>query len=100
LADAVVKVKDGMGYDILSFDGDGTEKHIEVKTTKNNADTPFDMSLNEWMYMKKHFENYFIYRLYNYSEDENIAEFYILDKPNEQLLFRANNFKVYVKTNI
>jgi hypothetical protein len=97
LAERVDKMKDGVGYDILSFFEDGTEKHIEVKTTIGNIDKPFDISLNEWMFMRKHPNGYFIYRLFNYSEKENIAEFYILDNPKEQLLFQSTKFKAFIK---
>lgn len=31
---------DGLGYDVLSFDGDGKERLIEVKTTRYGASTP------------------------------------------------------------
>lgn len=36
---------DGMGYDILSFETDGKERLIEVKTTKYGSDTPFFVTL-------------------------------------------------------
>lgn len=35
------------GFDILSFDRDGTPKRIEVKTTKGHADRPFYLTENE-----------------------------------------------------
>jgi len=38
---------DHEGYDILSFNEIGTERLIEVKTTKYGADTPFFVSRNE-----------------------------------------------------
>ncbi|MBD8050337.1 DUF3883 domain-containing protein [Limnohabitans sp. JUR4] len=53
LADKVEHVSktkgDGLGYDILSFDANGKEKFIEVKTTSFGRDTPFfvtDRELN------------------------------------------------------
>jgi len=38
---------DGAGYDILSFEPDGRERLIEVKTTNGAARTPFFLSENE-----------------------------------------------------
>tara|TARA_B110000240_G_C13412836_1_gene415944 strand:+ start:71 stop:1093 length:1023 start_codon:yes stop_codon:yes gene_type:complete len=47
----------GLGYDILSFDEDGTEKHIEVKASNSNQ---FYISDNE-LEVSKNDPNYFIY---------------------------------------
>jgi len=51
LADAVEHVSatqgDGLGYDIRSFEMDGRERLIEVKTTAFGAMTPFFASANE-----------------------------------------------------
>jgi hypothetical protein len=38
---------DGLGYDVLSFEPDGRERLIEVKTTAFNETTPFYISCNE-----------------------------------------------------
>lgn len=38
---------DGLGYDVLSFERDGTERFIEVKTTAFGERTPFFVSANE-----------------------------------------------------
>ncbi|WP_454016868.1 DUF3883 domain-containing protein [Azospirillum sp. Marseille-Q6669] len=38
---------DGSGYDILSFDSQGRERLIEVKTTNGSARTPFFLTRNE-----------------------------------------------------
>jgi hypothetical protein len=97
IAEKVEKVKDGCGYDILSFDEDGNEKYIEVKTTRRGIETPFELSLNEWIFMKKYPNGYLIYRLFNYNQVGNVSEFYILDNPKDQLLFQATSFKAYIK---
>ena len=56
---------DGTGYDIKSFDEDGTEIFIEVKTTKQGINTEFFMSPNEIEFSELHFENYYLYRVYD-----------------------------------
>jgi hypothetical protein len=38
---------DGAGFDIASFDPDGRERFIEVKTTNGAATTPFFLTRNE-----------------------------------------------------
>ncbi|MBB3106470.1 hypothetical protein FHS24_000971 [Psychrobacter luti] len=69
---------DGAGYDILSFDLDGNEKYIEVKTTKLNSDTPFYLTDNELEFSKKEASNYYLYRVYDFDIQANQAKFYIL----------------------
>lgn len=56
---------DGEGYDILSFDAEGRQLFIEVKTTGGSCQDQFFMSANELEFAKKHPENYYVYRLYN-----------------------------------
>ena len=38
---------DGAGYDILSYEPDGAERFLEVKTTNGSARTPFFLTRNE-----------------------------------------------------
>ena len=56
LADKVDHVSqskgDGLGYDVLSFDADGKERFIEVKTTTFGQATPFFVSRGELTYPK------------------------------------------------
>jgi hypothetical protein len=68
---------DGLGYDIKSFEIDGTDKFIEVKTTRKNDVDGFYMSSNEINVSKEKSQNYFIYRLYNVSEKEGKADLYV-----------------------
>ncbi|MES2654056.1 MAG: DUF3883 domain-containing protein [Bacteroidota bacterium] len=96
LADKVEKVKDGRGFDILSFNEDGKELYIEVKTTRGGENTSFDLSLNEYLFAKQH-TSFCIYRLYNYDEGLNNADFFIIDNPLEKLLFQPTGFRVYYK---
>lgn len=69
---------DGLGYDILSFDEDGTQIYIEVKTTKGNANSTFYITRNELEKSKIEKENYRLYRVYNYGTENNKAELLIL----------------------
>ncbi|WP_223901623.1 DUF3883 domain-containing protein [Lactobacillus laiwuensis] len=60
------EVDDSLGYDILSYEKDGTPRYIEVKTTeqrKNNGELSFFISQNE-LEKAKALKNYWIYQVY------------------------------------
>lgn len=57
---------DGLGYDILSFEPDGRERYIEVKTTAYLAETPFFVSPNEIAFSDGHAEQFHLYRLFDF----------------------------------
>ena len=97
LAKQVSIRKDGEGFDILSFNENGKEKFIEVKTTKGNEKTPFHLSINEKLFAEQNFENYVIYRLYNFEEEQNTADFYEIYNLEKELLFQPTEFRVYLK---
>lgn len=72
LADSVEWVSkdtgDGLGFDILSKNLNGTDKYIEVKTTKLSKESPFFFSTNEYMFSKENSENFHLYRLFNFND--------------------------------
>ncbi|MFN8713899.1 MAG: DUF3883 domain-containing protein [Bacteroidota bacterium] len=91
-------VLDGEGYDVYSFDTNGNEKFIEVKTTTGDELTPFYMSENEVAFMQTHLNEYYIYRVYNYDEGNNSGEFFeIKNNVESQLLMKPTQFKVLIK---
>lgn len=57
---------DGAGFDILSFDGDGRERFIEVKTTAYVAETPFFVTPNEVDFSRERSDQFHLYRLFNF----------------------------------
>jgi len=61
-----VKRGDGLGYDILSFETDGRERFIEVKTTAFAKATPFYISRNEVEFSRVASERYHLYRLFEF----------------------------------
>ena len=69
---------DKAGFDILSFDKNGSKIYIEVKTTTVAEDTPFFISQNELDFSKKNSINYYLYRVYNLSAKKKSASFYIV----------------------
>lgn len=98
LAAKVEQKRDGVGYDILSFDEAGNEKYIEVKTTTGNKHAPFWMSANEVDFMRQNEGKYCIYRLHNYNKKLNRAVFFVLnDNIGEQLLMQPTQYKMVLK---
>lgn len=57
---------DGLGFDILSFDADGRERFIEVKTTAYDAETPFFISPNEVNFSGHKPDQFHLYRLFSF----------------------------------
>ena len=62
-------VTDSSGYDILSYDEEGNEKHIEVKTTSTGLDTEFFITENEKNASIRNKDNYYLYRVYNFDSE-------------------------------
>ena len=70
LADKVDHVSqskgDGLGYDVLSFDSNGKERFIEVKTTSFGRDTPFFVSRGELALSNVAKDQFHLYRLFKF----------------------------------
>lgn len=67
---------DGLGYDILSKNFNGTDKFLEVKTTKLSRYSPFFFSANELQFSKQNEENFYLYRLFDFNKNPQL---YILN---------------------
>lgn len=82
LADQIIHVSeivgDGAGYDIHSFEGDGSDKFIEVKTTRGGSDTEFFISANEVAFSQVNPEQFHLYRIYEFDEAQQTGKFYSL----------------------
>ncbi|WP_096670867.1 DUF3883 domain-containing protein [Polaromonas sp. AET17H-212] len=57
---------DGLGYDVLSFEPDGKERFIEVKTTTFGRDTPFFVSRGELALSHGAKDQFHLYRLFEF----------------------------------
>lgn len=57
---------DGAGYDIASFEVDGKERFLEVKTTIGHKRTPFMLTRNEKDFAQEAGERFCIFRLYDW----------------------------------
>ena len=63
---------DGLGYDILSRNTNGTDRYIEVKATKLTKEAPFYFSALEYDFSKRNSSNFFLYRVFNLKEDTKL----------------------------
>lgn len=65
---------DGAGYDIQSFDANGQNRLIEVKTTNGWERTPFHISRNELAVAKERSDQWRLVRLWRFSRDPKAFE--------------------------
>lgn len=59
---------DGLGYDILSYDREGNEIYIEVKTTSGDEECSFYITDIELQKSVVSSENYYLYRVYEFDK--------------------------------
>lgn len=59
---------DAAGFDILSFNNNGDEKLIEVKTTQLGKESPFYFTRNELGVSRKEKDRYNLYRVFNFKK--------------------------------
>ena len=82
---------DGAGYDIRSFDVDGSERLIEVKTTNGPVKTPFFISENERAFSEERPDAFRLLRLYQFVEKPSAFE---LRSPlSERLALNPANYR-------
>ena len=65
---------DGAGYDIASFERDGQQRLIEVKTTNGWERTPFHISRNELAAADERHGEWRLFRLWNFSRERKAFE--------------------------
>ena len=67
---------DGLGFDVRSFDANGRERLIEVKTKAFGRETPFFVSRNELTVSEARSQNYHLYRLFDFRAAPRIFTLY------------------------
>jgi len=65
---------DGLGYDIRSFEHDGSERYIEVKTTSFGVRTPFFVTDNELRFSRDCAPQFRLYRLFDFRASPRLFE--------------------------
>jgi hypothetical protein len=63
---------DGMGFDVLSKNINGTDRYIEVKTTKLSKETPIYLTKTEVSFATLRKQNFYLYRVYNFDTKPKI----------------------------
>lgn len=78
LADRIEHVSqtkgDGLGYDVLSFETDGRERLIEVKTTSFARETPFFITKGELELSQEMNDQFRLYRLFEFRQSPKMFE--------------------------
>jgi hypothetical protein len=65
---------DGLGYDVLSFDGDGRDRFLEVKTTSFGRETPFYVSRSELSFSDKFSDQFGLCRVFEFRRKPRMFE--------------------------
>jgi uncharacterized protein DUF3883 len=66
ISHASVEIGDGLGFDVSSFDVDGAERAIEVKTTRRSIQAPFIMTRREADVSSHMAERWWLYRVFEF----------------------------------
>ena len=85
---------DGLGYDILSQDENGEEMYIEVKTTTGGLGTSFYVTANELERSKQDAEHFYLYRVYNFDEENNEGDLLIIQGSLAEYCINPVQFEV------
>lgn len=92
----VSDTNDYAGYDILSYNDDGTERFIEVKTTKGPINSDFYISPGELKFSKEN-KNYYLYRVYEFNPDKMTGKIFIKEGDvEENFNLTPTQFKVSI----
>lgn len=90
---------DSIGYDILSFNEDGSYRYIEVKTTTEKFESVFYLSETEREAMYR-MDNYFVYRVHNFDISLKRGDMTIINcaiNMDENYNISPISYKVYPK---
>ncbi|GEA49282.1 hypothetical protein VIN01S_00860 [Vibrio inusitatus NBRC 102082] len=94
----IALVDSSAGYDVQSYNIDGSERHIEVKTTTQSKSAPFYISSNEVKVSSDFGGSYWIYRLYGYDVNNKNVSFYMKNGPvEENFELEPDTFKAFAK---
>lgn len=86
---------DGEGFDIRSFEENGSDRLIEVKTTAYGKQTPFFLSRNELAVSQQRAISYHLYRLFKFREDPRLYQ--LKGSLSESCLLHPIQYQAHVK---
>lgn len=81
----------GGGYDIHSYDADGRDRYIKVKTTRFRRETPFFVTAHEIAMAALHREHYWLYRVFDFRGEPRL---YCINGPlNERFRLQPTAYR-------
>jgi len=86
-----VTVGPSAGFDIRSFETNGTDRLIEAKTTKYGKSTPFFITPNELKFSRNNSSRYFLYRLFRFRQSPQL--FTLKGNIEDRCIIEASEFK-------
>ena len=94
-----VEIGDGLGYDIRSYDKEGNELYIEVKTTTSDRIDGFFITQNELDKARLYKDRYMLYRIYSLNRKKGTykVEIYTYDDLVENFNLTATQYRVETK---
>ena len=90
---------DGLGYDIKSYDDEGEEIYIEVKTTSGGFGTKFYVTKTELSRSIIEGDKYRLYRVYNFDSNNRIGKIAIIEGSLEKYCCSPESYGVKLKIN-
>lgn len=101
LADKVYATRNIAGnaerFDVISYDENGKEKYIEVKTTKGGLTNTFHVSENEVSFSEQYKDNYYLYRVYNFNMKTMKADVKIIKGAIDREKLQAESYVCKLK---
>ncbi|WP_426349384.1 DUF3883 domain-containing protein [Alloiococcus sp. CFN-8] len=88
---------DGLGYDILSYDEQGHEIYIEVKTTSGPEKGSIYITSNELKMSEENSDYYYLYRVYDFDKVAMTGKLSIRKGSLKELCISAQTYKVDFK---
>ena len=85
---------DGSGFDIRSFEVDGTDRFIEVKTTAGPKEMPFFVSRNQVEVSRDRDRRYHLYRAFAFHRDARL--FILRGRLDRSCVLDASEFRAHV----
>ena len=86
---------DGLGFDIHSFEPDGRDRLIEVKTTAFAKESAFFITPNELDCSRVHSDHYHLFRLFNFRKGPKL--FCLKGDLREQLWLEPDSYRAGVR---
>lgn len=83
------------GYDVRSYNVDGSDRFIEVKTTKYGSRTPFYITPNEVNFSAENSKRYRLYRLHSFRKAPKL--FTLPGAVSESCYLQASTYKATIR---